>query len=93
MKKFVVVLRDKVAENVLNIMLEDNEMTLQRNLEFAVKHFENTPVRLQDIEVLVNATLDTKTGVIECIDEDVPSATLDMFRKEISEDESTCCEV
>lgn len=93
-KKLIVALVDVVAENVINLMVEDNALTLQRNMEFVIKQFENSPIRYQDIMVKVIGLMDPKTGLVELPDDDAIEICLaDYVRKddETNGREDTAC--
>lgn len=86
MMKLVVALYDNVAENVLNLMVEDNDLTLERNLQFALENLKNSPIRPQDVDVRVVAKLDTVLGTVTPV-EPVISTCLSEFVKGDTNDE------
>lgn len=86
MKKFVIAVIDVVAEKVLNLMVEENELTLQRNIEFVSKSIDGSAIRPQDVLIKVVGLLDSKTGVIESPNEVITINLADYCRKEKNEE-------
>ena len=62
--KLLIVLRDTVANKVINVSVEDNELTLQRNLGFACETLKGSPLNPFDIEVICSGGLNEITGEI-----------------------------
>lgn len=91
--KLIIVLRDSVANKVMNVHIEDNEMTMQRNLRFACASIVGSAINPAEIEIICAGKLNDITGEIIPVN-DIPSTYLSEFMpKEEQDGEETCCEV